>query len=366
MKKIVFLLLIFCSMVHTAEADKRFFANESKKAYLAEMEANITVNPDKETSTIESALLKQIISQDQKNVQIGYTKEEITPDQRVDPADFTKSIARYTKAKETLEQSQKKAAELSSKLEYVKKQIKNITEEEKAKLRIYQLQFTLYKQLLDQEQGKIAMLDEALKSNEKLFVSMLAQLATEGYEERLMQLEKDHFTLEAQRNKIAELDVKIEHNTFLESQELEQLLEEHKLLEENLNAASIITAQSMLDVALFELALKKDELFYNSLKKADNVIAAVTSAEKKALELHLQLLRSLGKEYFGMTSVAVIASKEGLTDTLNYFISLLFEPLFVFNEKAVSSADVLKILLIFVVGGFIASLYRRRILRWSS
>ena len=353
-------------MVHTAEADKRFFANESKKAYLAEMEANITVNPDKETSTIESALLKQIISQDQKNVQIGYTKEEITPDQRVDPADFTKSIARYTKAKETLEQSQKKAAELSSKLEYVKKQIKNITEEEKAKLRIYQLQFTLYKQLLDQEQGKIAMLDEALKFNEKLFVSMLAQLATEGYEERLMQLEKDHFTLEAQRNKIAELDVKIEHNTFLESQELEQLLEEHKLLEENLNAASIITAQSMLDVALFELALKKDELFYNSLKKADNVIAAVTSAEKKALELHLQLLRSLGKEYFGMTSVAVIASKEGLTDTLNYFISLLFEPLFVFNEKAVSSADVLKILLIFVVGGFIASLYRRRILRWSS
>ena len=366
MKKIVFLLLIFCSIVHTAEVDKRFFANESKKAYLAEMEANITVNPDKNISTIESALFKQIISQDQKNVQIGYAKEEIALDQRVDLADFTKSIARYTKAKETLEQSRKKAAELSSKLEYVKKQIKNITQAEKVRLRIFQLQYTLYKQLLDQEKGKIAMLDEALKSNEKLFVSMLTQLATEGYEERLMQLEKDHFALEAQRNKIAELDVKIEHNTFLESQELEQLLKERKLLEENLNTASIITAQSMLDIVLFELALKKDELFYHTLKKTDNVIAAVTSAEKKTLELHLQLLRSLGKEYFGMTSAAVIASKASLTETLNYFVSLLFEPLFVFNEKAVSSADILKILLIFVVGGLVASFYRRRILRWSS
>jgi len=67
-----------------------------------------------------------------------------------------------------------------------------------------------------------------------------------------------------------------------------------------------------------------------------------------------------------MTSAAVIASKASLTETLNYFVSLLFEPLFVFNEKAVSSADILKILLIFVVGGLVASFYRRRILRWSS
>lgn len=258
MKKIVCLLLIFCSIVHTAEADKRFFANESKKAYLAEMEANITINPDKATSTIEAALLNQIISQDQKNVEIGYIKEEITPEKRVDPADFTKSIARYVKAKEAMEQSRKKAAELNSKLEYVKKQIKNITEEEKARLRTYQLQFTLYKQLLDQEQSKIAMLDEALNFNEKLFVNMLAQLTTEGYEEHLKHLEKDRFAREALQSKIAELDVKIEHNAFLESQELEQLLEEHKLLEKNLNGASIITAQSILGVALFELALKKD------------------------------------------------------------------------------------------------------------
>jgi len=367
MKKTGFYLcLVFCSLLHAAEVDKRFFADESKKAYLAEMEANITVNTDNEISTIESALLKQILSQDQKTVQIDYQKETLGPDDSLDSEAFEKSIDRYIQARQILNLGEKKAEQLSSKLEYVKRQIKDITGENRDKLRTYQLQYTLYKQLLAHENTKIALLNEVITFNENFFVSMLAKLRTDGYEKALEELKDDRSALGELRSKIAALDVKIEHDKLLESKELDTLLAEHNVMEETLNSASVKTANSMLEIALFELALKKDSTFYETLKHSTDLIAAVRPADREPLQQHLQLLRSLGKTYFGVTSVAVITSKESLTDTFNYFISLLFKPLFVFNEKAVNSADILKIVLIFVVGGFIASLYRRRVVRWSS
>ncbi|MGC9350739.1 MAG: mechanosensitive ion channel domain-containing protein [Sulfurovum sp.] len=365
MRKTLLLLILF-STLYAAEVDKRYFVPESKEAYLKGMEANITKNSNKEYAALETALLQQIITQDQKTIHVDDVKEDFTSTSTVDPEEFEKSIGRHIKVKQTLKQSAKKIEQLSNKLEYVKKQIKNITEENRDKLRTYQLQYTLYKQLLDHENSKVALFNEVIGFNEKLFVTMLPKLRTDRYAEKLKSLKKDHTVLEELQGAIAALDVRIEHDRLLESKEVDKLLAERKLLEEKLNAASLMTAHGMLEGALYELALKKDDLFYDTLKKSDDVIALVRASQKEGLELHLQLLKSLGKAYFGVTSVAVLASKESLTDTLNYFISLLFKPLFVFNEKAVNSADILKIVLIFVIGIFIAALYRRRVLRWSS
>ncbi|UFH60348.1 mechanosensitive ion channel family protein [Sulfurovum mangrovi] len=366
MRTVLSLFLILFSLLSASDVDKRFFVPESKERYLTQMEANITADPDRESATLESALLTQIRSQDQKTVQIDYQRENLDPKRQVDPKAFEKSIDRYIEAKQTLDQSRKKVEQLRSKLEYVKKHIKDITEENRDKLRTYQLQYTLYRQLLEYESNKITMLDEVIKFNESLFASILPVLGTDGYETGLSRIKKNLLTLDELQSKIAALDVKIEHERLLESKEVETLLVERKALEEKLNSASIITAESMLDSALFELALKKDNSFYDALKRSAEVIASVTSSEKDGLQRHLQLLRSLGKTYFGVTSVAVITSKESLIDTLNYFISLLYKPLFVFNEKAVNSADILKVVLIFVIGTFIAALYRRRVVRWSS
>jgi len=61
----------------------------------------------------------------------------------------------------------------------------------------------------------------------------------------------------------------------------------------------------------------------------------------------------------------VSASQVNLKDTLLYAQELFFKPLFVFNEKPISSANLLKIITILVLGFMLASFYRRRILRWS-
>ncbi|MDM5271710.1 mechanosensitive ion channel [Sulfurovum sp. zt1-1] len=366
MRKTLSLFLIFFSLLSAAEIDKRFFAKESKEAYLTQMEANITSNPDKESATLEAALLKEIRSQDQKTVQIGYQYESLDPNSQLDSNELEKSISRYVEARQVLVQSEKKSEQLSSKLDYVKEQIKDITEEHRDKLKAYQLQYTLYKLLLSHENSKIAMLDKTIKFNEKFFLNMLAKFRTDGYEKALENLKHDRSMLDELQSKIAAMDVQIEHEQLLESIDLDKLLTERKNLEDKLNSATIENVNSMLHIALFELALKKDNSFYDTLKKSSELISSVSSMEKEGLQLHLQLLRTMGKAFFGVTSVAVITSKESLTDTLNYIISLLYKPLFVFNEKAVNSADILKVLLIFVIGMFIASLYRRRIVRWSA
>lgn len=366
MRSVLSLFLIFFSLLSASEVDKRFFAPESKEIYLTQMEANITSDPNRDSATLEAALLTQIRSQDKKTVQIDYQRANLDPQSQIDPKAFQESIDRYIEAKQMLEQSAKKVQQLSSKLEYVKKHIKDITEENRGKLRTYQLQYTLYRQLLEHESNKMAMLDEVVKLNENLFESILPQLRTDGYEEGLRELKKHRSALNELQSNIAALDVKIEHERLLESKEVEKLLTERKALEEKFSSASVTTAKRILEIAMFELALKKDRSFYDTLKSSAKLIDSLTSTEKDGLQLHLQLLRSLGKTYFGVTSVAVITSKESLIDTLNYFISLLFKPLFVFNEKAVNSADILKVVLIFVIGIFIAALYRRRVVRWSS
>lgn len=129
MRTVLSLFLIFFSLLSASDVDKRFFVPESKERYLTQMEANITADPDRESATLESALLTQIRSQDQKTVQIDYQRENLDPKRQVDPKAFEKSIDRYIEAKQTLDQSTKKVEQLRSKLEYVKKHIKDITEE---------------------------------------------------------------------------------------------------------------------------------------------------------------------------------------------------------------------------------------------
>jgi small-conductance mechanosensitive channel len=201
--------------------------------------------------------------------------------------------------------------------------------------------------------------------NKALFVKMIPKIQTDGYEESLKRLYENESVLDTLKQQKAELDVMIENDKLLESKQLNVLYSEEKVLKEKVNQSLIDISKSEFSVALFELASKKDERFYESLKKADQYIESITSDEKAILESNLQLLKSLGKAYFGVASVAVLASKESITDSIDYIDALLHKPLFVFNEKAVTSADILQVLLIFVIGLFLASFYRRRILKWS-
>ncbi len=357
--------IFFLLILQAVEVDKRFFANDTKKIFLEEVQQKISENQNKDLALLESALLAKIEQIDTKDPTITFEKITFEDNTSIDISTAEQSMDQIIAAKKEQTESKNKILQITSKLAYTKTQIENITTEGKDKLLSYQLQYSLYQIMLNKEKARVVLFDEYITQSISQLQKVIVRLDTESYENMIKALNATKTIINDLEEKKVALGTEIEHEILLGGENTDKLTRQQEEIYKKLDAYYLDVLRMTLNLCLVELALDKQEAFYKSLKTSNNYIELIDPKRLDGEHDYHQLVKQFGKAHFGVASTVMSASKESLSDSLSYLWNLLFEPLFVFNEKAVSSADILKIFAILISGFFVAAFYRRRILNWS-
>jgi potassium efflux system protein len=365
MKLIVF-AIFFLFVSQAAEIDKRFFSSETKSAFLEEVKKKIDENQDKDLALLESKLLNKITKFDEKDISAPLSKVELKDKEKVDIVLINTLIDEIVKAVALRHLAEDKISQVSDKRDYVKKLIEDITTENRDKLLSYQLQNILYQLIIKKEKTKLDGIEEYIGQSTAQVQNILTLLDTKKYNEQQEILDKDKGEIAFVQTQKSQINAELERETILDGKNIKQLTTKKDEISDRLLQTYHDTFRSVIRLSLFELAMNQKEPFYRSLKMADKYMDMISPDKQKNEMYYYEFVKLLGKEQFGTASMALMASKESLTDSSKYLWELLDKPLFVFNEKAVSSVGILKIVSVFVVGFFIASLYRRRFLSWSN
>lgn len=357
--------IFFLLILQAAEVDKRFFTNDTKKIFLEEAQQRISENPNKDLALLESALLSKIEQTNAKDFTTTFEKMTFEDNVSIDISIIEQSINQIIAAKKEQTASKNKILQIVSKLDYTKMQIEDITSESKDNLLSLQLQYSLYQVMLNKKKARVVLLDEYITQSTSQLQNVIVRLDTKSYENMIKALNATKTTINDLEEKKVALGIKIGREILLEGENVDKLTLKKEEAHKKLDTYYLDALRMTLNLCLVEIVHDKQEAFHKSLKTSDSYMELISPKSLDGEQDYYQLVKEFGKAHFGVVSTAMSASKESLTDSLSYLWNLLFEPLFVLNEKAISSADILKILVILISGFFIAGLYRRRILNWS-
>lgn len=357
--------IFFLLILEAAVVDKRFFANDTKKIFLEEVQQEISENPNKDLALLESALLAKIEQIDTKDHTLSFKKITFEENASIDISTIEQSIDQIIAAKKEQTASKNKILQIDSNLDYTKTQIEEITSESRDDLLSYQLQYTLYQVMLNKKKSKAILIDEYITQSISQLKDNIVRVDTKSYEDMIKALNATKTTINNLEEKKVALGIKIGREKLLEGNHADKLTIQKEEIHKKLDTYYLNALRTTLKLCLVELALDKDKAFYKSLKTSNSYIKLIGSKSLDGEDDYYQLVRQFGRAHFGIASMAMSSSKDSLSDSLSYLWNLLSEPLFVFNEKAISSANILNIFVILIFGFFIASFYRRRILNWS-
>lgn len=357
--------IFFLLILEAAVVDKRFFADHTKKIFLEEVHHKISENQNKDLALLESALLARIEQVDTKDHTITFKKVGFEENASIDISTIEQSIDQIIAAKKEQTASKNKILQIDSNLDYTKMQIEEMTSESRDDLLSYQLQYTLYQVMLNKKKAKAILLDEYITQSISQLRDNMVRLDTKSYEDMIKALNATKTTINNLEEEKVALGIKIGREKLLDGKHADKLTIQKEEIHKKLDTYYLNALRTTLKLCLVELALDKDKAFYESLKTANSYIKLIDSKSLDGADDYYQLVRQFGRAHFGIASRAMSSSKDSLSDSLSYLWNLLFEPLFVFNEKAISSVNILNIFAILIFGFFVAAFYRRRILKWS-
>ncbi len=314
---------------------------------------------------LEANLLLKIKQIDSKYPVTTFEKITFEDNRPIKISTVEQAIAKIMASKKERAESEKKILQASSKIDYIKTQIRDITIENKDQLLSYQLQYALYQLVVNKESARKIFLDDFITLSTDELQRAITRLNTEPYEKMTKELNDLKVTINDLEEKKVALSTELEREMLLESNNTNKLTLQKEQTYEKLDESYRHVLKKVLHIALMDLVLGQKEAFSKSLKSASYYVDNIDLTKGDSEYEHYQLVKQFAKEHFGTASMAVMASKESASDSLIYLSDLLYKPLFVFNEKAVSSVDILKIFTIFLFGFFLASFYHRRLLNWS-
>ena len=360
MKHIIILLLMITSLF-AVSIDKSWYENtneELEKVYttqndkLSELKKTELSPEVKEQLDYQSILLKKL-SKSLKDTNIFVAKDinEINGiDDYVDRIKQYSDIAAYSKTKSI------EVSEIERKLQDLEDQINKFTEKDDITTINSQLLYALYNIQNKQLKANIIASNEYVKNyklklieslKNKVFVldTSLADKITKTQnslnsllkDERRASLALDKATISENENRIAN-----------SQKELKQI-QDNKII--------LIDNYIYLKVKELLIPLQNKKSSYFDLNKALEQFINSNQVEYNSL---LEILKYLSREYIGITKSTFADTKESFIDIVKFGWDEVNKPYIPLGE-GVSILDVTKFLFIFIVGFFLASLYRKKV-----
>jgi len=368
-----FILFFFLSIfLWSADIDTKLYEGNNTISYheevaklidkkQQELDQNKT-EEDIERIATERMILKQLTTMLSFTQKVDAMPDSLLPDdENISTVNYLSYLNALTENYAKIDMLKKEQSTMQDKRHYLKKSINDITAEDKKNLLLYQLQYAYYK----------------LKGNShsqtiKAYETMIEDGGTR-LKEKLPQVV---FNIPALEQKIAKLTTKfptIEQETvalnlakereLIHRETISDTLSK-KFLSNEMDRMSLLTTKIDKTLLLSLAYLQKKET-----QKALNLFnTSIKDVEKLTPELNSYytykrtILNNVFKDVAGNVALALSNVEQSAESIYDFTYAKLTEGLFVFNERAISTLDILKVIFILIIGFMIASFYKRKIM----
>lgn len=366
-----FLLLLSLSLsLWSAEIDTKLYEGNNTKSYLEEIakrieteqkpDQNIT-KEDTERIATERMILGTLSNMLSFTLQVDSLPDSLLPDdQNISSENYLSYLNALTDMYTKIDTLKKEQSAMQSKRHYLRQSINDITVEDKKNLLLYQLQYAFYKLKGNHQAETIKAYEALLKKGEERFKQKLKQVTFDipALEKKLTQINKQFSPIEQEA---VALKLAKERELIVRTTISDTLSK--KFLANDMDMMSLVTTKIDLTLMLSLAYLQKNETQKAlDLFNADTeILHTLTPDLMNYYTDKRAILMIVFKEVAGNVALALSNVGQSAESIYDFTYSKLTEALFVFNEKGISILDILKVILIIILGFMIAAFYKRKI-----
>jgi len=366
--KSLILFFLFSLFAVAAEIDTKLYDGNNTLAYYEEVSKRIDQQETQDQADIERIATERMILAKLKGMISFTSKVNPMPDSLL-PDDQNISTEHYFSYLNALADTytiidilKEEQSAMQSKRKFLRNSINDITAEEKKNLLLYQLQYAFYK-----IKGK----------NHTIDIEAYEKVLKEGKERFGQALTRVTFNITELEKTLADTNARfptIEQEAVALNLAKERELIHHESVSEILSNKIHVNAMDLMDA----LTTKIDQklllsLAYLQQGKIKETLDLLNSGGKdidtlapellKHYTFKLSIIKDLFKEKEGNVALALSDVEKSAETLYDYTYEKLTEPLFVFNEHSISVMDILKVILILIVGFMFAAFYKRKIMK---
>ncbi|HEY9189498.1 MAG TPA: mechanosensitive ion channel domain-containing protein [Sulfurovum sp.] len=366
MKSIV-LFFLFSLLLGAADIDTKLYEGNNTKAYYEEVSLRIDQEVPQDQADIERIATERMILEKLQSMLSFTSKVDPMPNALLgDEGNITtenylsylNALADVYTAIDILKEEQ---SMMQSKRKFLRKSIQEITTEDKENLLLYQLQYAFYKMKGNHHTQSIEMYESVLKEGKERFGQALKRVSF-----NIPALEKA-LTATDSRFPVIEQEA-VALNLAKEREEIH-----HENVSEVLNKKITANTVDMMDarttkidqkilLSLAYLQQGKIAKTLDFINSTTEIIDTLADDLTKHYTYKQSIIKDLFKEKEGNVALALSDVEQSAESLYDYTYKKFTEPLFVFNEHSISVLDILKVLLILVLGFMLAAFYKRKIM----
>lgn len=366
MKSLILLFLLSLSL-WSVDIDTKLYEGNNTTAYYEDIRKIIDQKEPTEQTDIERVTTERMILEKLGNM-LSLTPEIHSMPDFLLPVDNNISMESYLSYLNALANTyaiidtlKEQEANMQLKRKSLSESINNITIEDKKNLLLYQLQYAFYKLKGKHHTHSIQEYESIVKKGEDRFKNALKQVT---------------FNISDLTQKLSEINKRL---PFIEQEAIalkltkERELIHRETISKTLNTKLLANTSSSMEaitikidqtlmLSLAYLQMKKNKKTLNLFNSSKEDINILTPELISHYTFKRTILKALFKDVAGNIMLALSDVEQSAESLYEYTYKKLTESLFVFNERGISIIDILKVLLVLILGFMLAAFYKRKIM----
>ena len=370
MKSLILLFLLSLN-IWSADIDTKLYDGNNTTEYYENIRKLIDQEEPNTQADLERIATERMILEKLENMlsfspKIHPLPDSLLPDnQNISMENYLSYLNALADTYVIIDTLKEEATNMQSKRKSLSESINNITIEDKKSLLLYQLQYAYYKLKGKHNAQSIKEYESIVKKGEDRFEDVLGKVT---------------FNISDLRQKISDINKKlpvIEQEAIALKLAKERELIHREKISEKLNTNLLTNTSTRIKT----ITTKIDQtillsLAYLQIKDNQKTLELFNSSKEDLNELTPDLishytfkrtiLKMLFKEVAGNIMLALSDVEQSAEGLYEYTFKKLTESLFVFNERGNSIIDILKVLLILILGFMISAFYKRKIMNLAT
>jgi len=370
MKSLILLFLLSLNL-WSADIDIKLYEGNNTTEYYQDIKKLIDKEEPKAQADIERIATERMILEKLENMLSFTPKIHLLPDsllpdnQPISMENFLSYLNALADTYTTIDILKEQANSMQSKRKSLSESINNITIKDKKDLLLYQLQYAYYKLKGKHNAHSIQAYENIVKKGEDRFKNTLTKVTfnISDLQEKLGDINKKLPVIEQEAIalKLARERELIHREKISEKLYTDLLTNTSSRME---SITSKIDQTLLLSLAYLQIKdnQKTLDLFHSSKEDLNELTPELISH----YTFKRTILKTIFKNVAGNIVLALSDVEQSAEGLYEYTFKKLTESLFVFNERGISIIDILKVLLILILGFMISAFYQRKIMNLAT
>ena len=363
-----FILLFFLSLsLWSADIDTNLYEGNNTIAYYEKVGKLIEKEDSQDQADIERVATERMILAKLKDMlsftsKVNPMPDSLLPDdQNISTENYLSYLNALTDTYTTINILKEEQSKMQSKRAFLQKSINDITIEDKKNLLLYQLQYAFYKLKGNNNAISIQEYETLVKKGEDRFKKALKHVTFDipVFEKKLTDINTKFPSIEQES---VALNLAKERE-LIHNDTVSDILDK-KLLANTMEKMEALTTkidQTIL-LSLAYLQRGENQKTFDLFNAGKEDLALLTPELKSHYIRKRSILKELFKDKAGTVVLAISNVEDSAENLYDYAYNTLTDSLFVFNERNISIMDLLKVLLVLILGFMFAAFYKRKIM----